>query len=122
MNNIIDLAYEVADEIKQSSPYQKMIALDKVIKEKYKNELEVYHKTFNQFDEACKIGLKYYPDAKKVTRAYQEAKTVLYEKDEVKQYFKYENQINDQLEKLSEDLLDAVSNYIKVKGAFCSWK
>lgn len=117
---ILNKAYDLADEIKQSHEYKEMLRLNEVIKSEYKEILKNYHKTFEKFDEVLILGGKYHPDFKKVSKAYQEAKIELYEKEEVKTYFKYERKINELLKEISDEIFSSVSKYYK-EGGSCSW-
>ncbi len=117
---IINITYDLADELKESFYYKEMIKLDEIIKTKYKEELKEYHKAFIKFDEVYTYGNTYHPDYKKVISEYQQAKKELFSKEEVKKYFEYERKINEILGSLSDEICNAVSKYSN-KGGSCSW-
>lgn len=122
MEKLINQAYKVAQVLKDSKEYQDLCRLDNLIENKYKNEIEVYKQTFKVFDEALKIGKDYYPNFSEVAHKHQLAKTNLYEKKEVKKYFELEKLVNNKLDDITKALVNSVSNYSNIKGAFCQWK
>lgn len=117
---IINITYDLADELKESFEYKEMIRLDIVIKSKYKEELKAYQKSFLKFDEVFTQGGKYHPDFKEVSKKYRLAKEVLFNKEEVKTYFELESKINEILGSISEEVCNTVSKYYS-KGGTCSW-
>lgn len=104
---IIHLTYELLDDLKQSDTYIALNNLNETIKIKYKQQLKDYHHWFLEFQEVYKYGT-YHPDFKTVSLAYQKAKQTLFETEEVKQYYKLEHKINDQLKTLSNALNDII--------------
>lgn len=118
---IINKAYDLAEELKASPYYQKMVSLDQAIKEQYAKEMADYQKTFQKFDEVFSAGGNYHPDFKKVSSAYQAAKEKLFNKEEVKEYFLNERKLNEILEEISKEITESVSNYNDLKGGVCSW-
>lgn len=98
---IIGLTYDLLDDIKASTTYQRLVALNALIKAKYATELANYHHWFKRFDEVFQIG-SYHPDYKTTIHHYQQAKKVLFETEEVRAYFQLESQINEQLSSLSK--------------------
>lgn len=111
---IIGLTYDMLDSYKASIEYQKLVELNQFIKTKYKEELETYLQAFKAFDEVFTIG-PYHPDFKEVSKKYQQAKITLFEKEEVKDYFKYERLINEKLEQLSK----TINELIPSEGTSC---
>lgn len=122
MDEILKQTYRLVDYLKETPEYIALYELNEQIQIKYGNEIKIFQETFEKFEQALKIGKDYYPNFKEVANKYQQAKTVLYEKDEVRKYFNLENELNKKLEIVSSELLKAVSNYSDVKGAFCKWK
>ena len=118
--NIIIKAYDLADELKKSFPYKELKRLDKVIKIKYKKELKEYLETFKIFDDVYSTGGTYHPNFKKASENYRLKKEILFNKKEVKDYFKYESEINEYLKELSNEIFSSVSNYSKIEGGVCS--
>lgn len=117
--DIILKAYEVLDAFKETEDYKELLSLNKKIQDKYKQELESYHKHFKRFEEVFNTGGVYHPDFKEVSKAYQEMKITLFEKEEVKRYFLLERIINEKLSAFSSELMASVSNYYNQKGGAC---
>jgi|SRR5690554_4238842 len=116
---IINKTYDLADEIKNSELYQEMKKLDKIIKTKYKNELQEYQKTFLLFDEVFSTGGVYHPDFKEVSSKYKTAKETLFIKEEVRKYFACEQKLNEVLKEISDEIKNTVSSYNDFKGGYC---
>lgn len=116
---IINKAYDLADELKESKTYQEMKRLDNLIKDKYKIELKQYQDAFLKFDEVFNTGGTYHPDFKEVSNIYRKRKEVLFNKEEVKQYFKYEKEMNKLLNEISNEITNSLSNYKEFKGGIC---
>lgn len=119
---IINKAYDLADELKKTPVYLEMKRLNELIKTKYKKELNDYQKVFSRFDEILNTGGVYHPDFKEVNSLYSEVKTILYSKEEVKEYFKNEQKMNEILKEIADEISLSVSNYKDFKGGFCKWK
>lgn len=119
---ILNKTYNLVDEIKKSPTYLKMVELDELIKEKYKNELLDYQNTFVKFDDVFSSGGTYHPNFIEISRAYKKAKEIFFNKEEVKLYFLCEKELNDLLNELSNEISNSVSNYSELKGGICSWR
>lgn len=118
---IILKTYDLVDEIKSSSVFTSLINLNKEIESKYQELLTEYHKKFKVFEEAYQIG-PYYPNYQNVLKEYQAVKTELYLKEEVKRYFKLEEQLNECLEDLMAEIANYISPYILKKELICGVK
>lgn len=103
INDIVDIYY---NDLKNSDDYKRLLELKEYINTNYKNLI---------------IGMKtkesIYLDAKekgyldnKIQTDFMNAKTKLYEKEEVKEYFRLEAKINEELTKDFNDLKKAISN------------
>lgn len=110
---IILKAYEVADEIKQSDTFKKLIELKVYMDQNYKTEIDAYQKANNLFSEIQELGGQYHPDFKTAVIALSTAKKILFEKKEVKLYFEKEKEIQKMLDDLSRDLAAKVSIHVK---------
>lgn len=119
---IINKAYDLADELKETDIYREMKRLDELIKTKYEKELKEYQKAFLKFDEVFNTGGVYHPDFKEVSALFSKIKTTLYNKEEVKEYFKKEQMMNEILKEIADEISFSVSNYKDFKGGFCKWK
>lgn len=118
---IVLKTYDLVDEIKSSKVYVDLINLNKEIELKYEELLNEYHRKFKKFEEAFNIGA-YYPNYKEILKEYQSIKTKLYYKEEVRNYFKLEEELNEYLENLMSDIFNNISNHILKKEIVCSVK
>ena len=84
---IINKAYDLADELKETEIYQEMKRLDELIKRKYERELKEYHETFIKFEEVYNVGGIYHPDFKRVSLAYKEKKNCFLVKKGLKIFY-----------------------------------
>lgn len=93
------------DTIKDNKVYQDLIKTYKLIKDKYYYLLSEFIIAKDNFTKAN----KYYPNYEVLKTKYQEAKIKLYEKEEVKEYFflqhELEDLINTDIKELYEDLI-----------------
>jgi len=113
MTDIMMQAYQVLDEIKLDPVYQEIKRLDKIIVELYAKEIELFQQTKAIYDQVMKDGGTYHPDFKDVVKKYGEAKMDLYSKPELKLYFDYEKQFQDDLNVFLSDLSKTASDHIK---------
>lgn len=118
---IILKTYDLVDEIRSDSLFTSLSRLNKEIESKYEDLLSDYHKKFKFFEEAFKIG-PYYPNYNNILREYREVKTELFLKEEVKSYFKLEEELNKYLGDLMGEIANYISPYILKKGYTCSVK
>lgn len=114
MTDIIMQAYNVLDELKTDPTYQAIKSFDKLIITKYKNEIQKFQDAKKTYDQIMSQGGTYHPDFKKVVKIFSEAKSDLYQKPEVVQYFELERQFQDQLNSFLAELSQSVSNHIAV--------
>ena len=106
INDLVDLYY---NELKGSNDYKRLLELKEYINTNYKN-LIVSMKT----KESIYLDAKekaYLTDS--ITNDFSMAKTKLYEKPEVKEYFMLEGKINEELAKDFNDLKQSISNKFK---------
>ena len=113
MTEIIMQAYQVLDEIKQEETFLEMKRLDHVIPIKYKTEIELFQAAKKVYDDVMATGGSYHPDFKKAVKAFSEAKTILYAKEEVSTYFQLEKTLQDDINAFLKTLTDTVSTHIK---------
>ncbi len=118
---IILKTYDLVDEIKSNNVFTSLKNLNKEIEVKYSDLLNEYHKKFKVFEEAYNIG-PYYPNYKNVLKEYQAVKTELFLKEEVKKYFKLEEELNKYLEDLMAEIANYISPHILKKELVCSVK
>ena len=111
---LINLAYEVSDEIKAKKDYKRLLELKHYIDndEVIVNLIEKFNKVKIKYDEVQKYG-KYHPDLKKVQLSLVEVKEELYTNKIVVEYKKLEKVIQDELDEVSKRIAKAVSDNIK---------
>lgn len=113
MTDIIMQAYNVLDEIKDDPMYQSIKTLDRLITSKYKEEIKVFNQANKVYNQVMAEGGTYHPDYKEAVKTFSQAKSNLYQKQEVVQYFEIEKQFQEQLNDFLTQLSQAVSNHIK---------
>jgi cell fate (sporulation/competence/biofilm development) regulator YlbF (YheA/YmcA/DUF963 family) len=113
MTDIIIQAYNVLDEIKEDSKYIKIKELDQLICKKYQKEMNDFQKAKMNYDQIMSEGGTYHPDFKQSVKQFSDSKTILYSKDEVKQYFQIEKEFQDELNTFLYEMTQAVSSHIK---------
>ncbi|PKK97072.1 MAG: hypothetical protein CVV58_03115 [Tenericutes bacterium HGW-Tenericutes-3] len=113
MTEIMMQAYEVLDEIKKDPVYQSMKAYNQLIIDKYSQEIQLFKEANETYNQVMKDGGKYHPDFKEVVKRFSQAKTDLYQKEEVVKYFELEKIFQDDLNEFLKTLSQSVSKYIK---------
>ncbi|MDX9690942.1 MAG: YlbF family regulator [Acholeplasmataceae bacterium] len=113
MTDIIIQAYQVLDEIKQDPRYQEIKKIDQYIIKHFQDEIEHFKQTKERYDGIMSQGGHYHPDFKEAVKAYSEAKSTLYSKEEVKQYFQLEKEIQDEINGFLSELSESISSFIK---------
>ena len=107
--NLIDETYKLIDEIKNDPDYLRFKELKKIIETKYEKETKEFKVANDLYSEAQKYG-KYHPDLLKYRHNLMEKKTILYSKEEVKEYFTLERLLNKELKEFTKALTTTVSN------------
>ena len=111
---ILDLTYELVDEIKATKDYQRLLEL-KGFLDKDEAIIELIH-AFNKikakYEEVNKYG-KYHPDLKKVGKELSEIKEKVFENEIIKEYKDLEKKIQKQLDEISRKIATSVSSKIK---------
>lgn len=113
MTEYIMQAYRVAEEIKDSLKYKRLKTLEKEIEETYKEHLKEFNQIKEVYYQILEDGGKYHPDYIKTVKTLGLAKQVLYEKQEVKEYFKLEQEIQSELNIFVKSITEIVSSHIK---------
>ena len=72
------------NELKESSDFKRLLELKKIIDDKYMKEINNFKRCEELYFESK--SNKYYPDKDGIRNKYLEAKTILYNKVEVKEY------------------------------------
>lgn len=111
---LLNLAYELADEIKQSSSFLKLKEMKKIIgNDKYLTTLiNDFNKIKIKYEEVSKYS-KFHPDYETVKKQLVESKKELFLNETIKEYKQLEKQIQQVLDKVSRDIAQSVSFKIK---------
>lgn len=111
---LINLAYELSDEIKNSNEYQKLIKLKKIIDtdQDIKTLISDFNKIKIKYEEVRKYG-KYHPNLKDVQLQLQAIKEQVFEHPVIKEYKQLEKHLQKVLDQVSKEIATSVSNNIK---------
>ena len=113
MTEIIMQTYQVLEELKLDPTYQAIKQYDKLIYQKYPDEIQNFQVYKNEFEKLMNEGGAYHPSYKSVSKALSEAKIILYQKPEVLKYFETEEKCQNELNQFLSELTQAVSSHIK---------
>lgn len=113
MTDIIMQAYQVLDELRQNDKYRSLLTLDQQIGQLYPMEIEAFQKAKTVYEDIMNTGGSYHPDYKEAIKTLSFAKTTLYEKKEVKQYFELERDVQDEINLFLNELAQSVSTHVK---------
>jgi cell fate (sporulation/competence/biofilm development) regulator YlbF (YheA/YmcA/DUF963 family) len=113
MTDIIIQAYRVLDELKEDPHYIKMKTLDRLIGERYPNEIQSFHQAKMIYDDVMATGGSYHPDFKQAVQAFSLAKTALYSKPEVIDYFQTEKAFELEINTFLKSMTDSISDHIQ---------
>lgn len=102
-NKVVDATIE---EIKQGEEYLSLMAIYEKINSKYHDLVIAFNKAKEDLVSALEYG-KYHPDLNKIKKEYQVCKAELFSKEEVKEYFLHQHQL--------EDICNAILAGIKEK-------
>lgn len=111
-------AYEVADEIKSSESFLKLLELKKLIDEKYATEIKSFKEASATYNDVMSSGGSYHPDFKETVKHFALMKKTLFEKEEVKSYTKIEREIQNELDEIARTLAAKVSSHINTPNEF----
>ncbi len=104
------------EEVKQHSSYKTLIRLNQAMREDEQvlTAIERFKEAEKSYREAQKYG-EYYPDYKKLKKAFIEAKTTLYTHPIVNAYKEAERALEDLLDASAFKLCESISDRIMVK-------
>ena len=103
----MDLAIKYFDELKNTKEFKRLLELKKIIDEKYIKEI-ISFKTKESLYLESKDN-KYYPDKDKIKLDYMNAKTNLYNKEEVREYLLLQEKLNDILDNDFKEIKKSIS-------------
>ncbi len=88
----MDLSLDYFNELKNLPEFKRLIELKQIIDTKYKNEIIAFKTKESLYLESLKND--YYPDKDKIKKDFILAKSNLYKKEEVKEYFDIQNKLD----------------------------
>ncbi|MFK5883297.1 MAG: YlbF family regulator [Candidatus Izemoplasma sp.] len=111
---LLNLAYELADEIKKSSSFLKLKELKSEIKkDDYLNSLITnFNKIKLKYADVSQYST-YHPDYSKVKKQLVDSKKEVFLNETIKEYKNLEKEIQQLLDKVSRDIAQSVSFKIK---------
>lgn len=118
MTNILLLAYDYLDELKQSDYYKEFINIDKELDLKYSNDLEELKIMKDKYDEIMDTGGRHHPDFKEISNLFSTTKKKVFQIDIVKRYLELERQIEEEINSLFNDMSKNISSNIPVFNKF----
>lgn len=111
---VLTLAYELVDEIKDSETYRAYRHADQAVRES--DEVKMLSKAFKEteekYNDAKQYG-KHHPDLKKRQKAFQNAKKALYDHPLVKDQKEKERALQTMLDDIGSTLAKSVSPRLK---------
>ena len=103
----MSLAQNYFNELKDTNDFKRLLELKKIIDDKYMKEINNFKRCEELYFESK--SNKYYPDKDGIRNKYLEAKTILYNKTEVKEYLDIQAKLDDILKKDFEDIKKSIS-------------
>lgn len=103
-----DLAIEYVNNLSSTNEFKRLIELKKIIDSKYSSLIVRLKNMEARYIEARQYPSQY--DVISIQKEFSEAKSELYSKEEVKEYFKLERQLDEFLTNDLNDLKDSISN------------
>lgn len=105
----MNLVSEYLQKFKEEPDFQRLLELKRIIDQKYKGLIINLKNKEAKYLEA-KEHPDYYPDFLKLQENFVQAKTSLYSKSEVQEYFQMERKLQDCLNEDFNELKEAISN------------
>ena len=118
MEELINQAFLVGQEIKNTEDYKRLIELKKIIDSKYSKEINAFKEHTEEYNKLILSNDKYSSKFKESSSNLIDSKVSLYVKEEVVEYFKIERIIQEELNKFSKEIAKAVSKNISVPNDF----
>lgn len=111
---VLNLVYELVDEIKSKEEYTRLLELKKVMdSDPYIIKLlDDFKNSKKKFEEVSKYG-KFHPDLKKVQLELSEIKTQVYTNKTIMEYKRLEKELQKILDNTSREIAESVSPTIK---------
>lgn len=111
---LLNLAYELTDEIKESPSFIKLKELKKIIDQdvNLSELINKFNKVKIKYEEVSKYS-KYHPDYEKVSKELIDIKKEVFTNTVIKEYKDLEKEIQKLLDKISRDIAQSISSKIK---------
>lgn len=117
MTDIILQTYEAVDEMMTDEDIVTLKTLNKIIDEKYQDEIEAFSQAKDVYGDIMATGGHYHPDFKQASLKLLETKTALYQKDEVKTYLALEKKVETKLNDFLKAITERISPHIPTPNA-----
>ena len=108
-----DLIDKYIEEVISSNEYKRLLELKNIIDDKYKIEILNFKTDEDKYQEALKYP-KYY-DIELLQKNLSNSKSILYNKEEVKEYIELENKIQKKLDDDFNKIKGSISNKFSLK-------
>ncbi|MBU1145084.1 MAG: YlbF family regulator [Firmicutes bacterium] len=115
---LIDLSYDVLDELKNSKEYLNVTTSLNVLSQKAAFLIEEFKKSKAKYNSVTLYG-KHHPDSKEVTLNFIQAKTALYQNEYYKDYIKTLNLFNKKLNQFNSKLNEVAKDCFINEKATC---
>jgi cell fate (sporulation/competence/biofilm development) regulator YlbF (YheA/YmcA/DUF963 family) len=111
---LLDITYDLIDEIKGTKDYKRLLELDKLLKTDSTliELIESFQKIKVKYEETSQYG-KYHPDLKRVQLELANKKQEVYTNPIIKEYKQLEKDLQNRLDLISKELATCVSSKIK---------
>lgn len=118
MTEIIMKAYDVAEEIIETSSLKEIVRLNKSIDQLYPKEIELFERAKLKYQDVMNTGGTYHPDYKDVSKELSETKSNLYKQMEVDKYITLEREFEKELNDYIFEMTSIISDNIPSPNAF----
>lgn len=113
MIKIINETYELVDKLIEKDNYKQLKKLNQKLNNLYPLLLKDYKDAKEKYDNVLDEGSHYHPDFKSVAKKLSEVKTILFEKEEVKNILKLEKEIELELNEIITNISNVISENIQ---------
>lgn len=114
MTEILIAAYQLADEIINSSDFIKLKTLNQRINQQYQTELTEFNRLKEAYQQILATGGSYHPDFKEIVKQLSKVKTKLYQTPMIAELLELETLLQERLTKLMKEVAVTISPYIKL--------
>jgi len=110
---LVNLAYEIKDELNTSEPYLRVMEMSENIQndETVQSRIREFNKMKDRHEDVSKYG-KHHPDLSKVRQQFADAKTALYSHPLIVSYFDALRAYNESIQTLENGMNDLMSELL----------